>query len=259
MRAKRLLVAGLVALAAGVLGLVLVVPATAAPGGPSGWGCGSGGMMGGWRGMMGASGMAGMMGGPVDASAPPIGIDRASAAARGYIARSGNQNLDLGEVMEFGANYYAQAVERDMGIHAFELLINKYSGAVFPEMGPNMVWNTKYGMMGGMMGGRPFGQASSADMPVGPDRAQELARQYLKTQGLQLDVETPDRFYGYYTLHTLRDGVVDGMLSVNGYTGEVWYHVWHGPFIREQRPSAANAGREGGMVQIPEVPSASIP
>ena len=24
---------------------------------------------------------------------------------------------------------------------------------------------------------------------------------------------------------------IEGVLSVNGYTGEVWYHTWHGPFI----------------------------
>ncbi len=242
MRARRLLVLGLVALATGILGLLFVGPATVAPGAPGGWGFGPGGTMGGRGGMMGIPGMAGMMGGPVDAAAPPIGIDRAGAAARDYIARFGNPNLELSEVMEFGANYYAQAVERDTGIHAFELLIDKYSGAAFPEMGPNMVWNAKYGMMGGMMGGRRFGQASPADMPIGPERAQELARRYLETQGLRLDLEEPDRFYGYYTLHTLRNGEVEGMLSVNGYTGQVWYHVWHGPFIQEQWRLAAAGG-----------------
>ena len=46
------------------------------------------------------------------------------------------------------------AVERLGGIHAFELLIDRHSGAVYPEPGPNMMWNTKYGHMGGMMGGR---------------------------------------------------------------------------------------------------------
>ena len=40
-----------------------------------------------------------------------------------------------------------------------------------------------------------------------------------------------DAFYGYYNLHTLRDGQIEGMLSVNGYRGGVWYHDWHGPFI----------------------------
>jgi len=185
-------------------------------------------MMGGW------GGMSGMMGGPVAANVQPIGMERAASAARNYVAGFNDPNLELGEVMEFAANYYAQATERDTGIHAFEMLIDKYSGAVFPEMGPNMVWNSKYGQMGGMMGRRQAGQPAQGEMAVGPPRAQELARQYLATQGIQgLDVGEPDRFYGYYTLHTLRDGQIEGMLSVNGSTGEIWYHAWHGPFVRE--------------------------
>ncbi|HEX2987028.1 MAG TPA: hypothetical protein VHS06_02530 [Chloroflexota bacterium] len=231
MRAKGLLVAALAALAVGITGLLVLAPITAAPVGPSGWG--PSGMMGDGSGMMGGAGMAGMMGGPVDPNATPIGMDRAAAAAQGYIAGFGNPNLQTGEVMEFAANYYVQVVEKDTGLHALELLVDKYSGAVFPEMGPNMVWNTKYGMMRGMMGGRPFfGQGTSPDLSVSPAQAQELARQYLMNQGLQLDLEEPDRFYGYYTIHTVRDGAIEGMLSVNGYTGQIWYHTWHGPFVQ---------------------------
>jgi len=29
------------------------------------------------------------------------------------------------------------------------------------------------------------------------------------------------------------DGAVYSMLSVNGFIGQVWYHEWHGQFIRE--------------------------
>jgi hypothetical protein len=29
----------------------------------------------------------------------------------------------------------------------------------------------------------------------------------------------------------MKDDQVYGMLSVNGYTGDVWYHTWHGDFI----------------------------
>lgn len=232
MRSKGLLALALTFLALGVLGLLFVTPAVAGPPWPNGSGFGPGGMMGGWGGM---SGMFAMMGGPVAADARPIGMERAASAARDYVARFNDPNLELGEVMEFGANYYAQAVERNTGIHAFEMLIDRYGGAVFPEMGPNMVWNGKYGHMGGMMGRQPFGRGEQAEMPVGPQRAQEIAAQYLSTQGLQrLEVDEPDRFYGYYTLHTLRDGEIEGMLSVNGFTGEVWYHAWHGPFVREK-------------------------
>lgn len=237
MRSPGLFFAGLAALAIGVLGLFAITPMAAGSmmAGRSGFGPGPG-MMGGATGMLSMPGMAGMMGGPVAAGTTPIGLDLARAAARDNVARSGAQNLDVGEVMEFAANYYAQVVERDTGIHALELLIDKYTGVVFPEMGPQMVWNTKYGMMGsaGMMGWQRLTGEAGAAMPVGPERAAELARQYLAAQGLQLEVGEPDRFYGYYTLHTLRGGQIDGMLSVNGYSGEVWYHAWHGPFIRMQ-------------------------
>jgi len=33
------------------------------------------------------------------------------------------------------------------------------------------------------------------------------------------------------TLHIINGGQVTGMLSVNAYTGAVWYHTWHGAFI----------------------------
>lgn len=224
MRGRGLLIAALAAIVVGIIGLVAVSAAVAAPDQANGWGFGH-------RGGMGMPGVGAMMGGPVAADARPIGMERAASAARDYVASFDDPDLELGEVMEFAANYYAQAMERDTGIHAFELLIDRHTGAVFPEPGPNMVWNTRYGHMGGMMGRRAFGQGDS-EMPVGPERAQELARQYLETQGLRLEVAEPDRFYGYYTLHTLQDGEIEGMLSVNGFTGEIWYHAWHGPFIQ---------------------------
>ncbi|MCS7235705.1 MAG: hypothetical protein RMM30_06995 [Armatimonadota bacterium] len=31
-----------------------------------------------------------------------------------------------------------------------------------------------------------------------------------------------------------REGKVFGMLSVNAYTGQVWYHTWHGAFVGEK-------------------------
>jgi len=43
--------------------------------------------------------------------------------------------------------------------------------------------------------------------------------------------EEADAFFAYYTLHVLTDGQVTGMLSVNGYSGQVWYHTWHGAFM----------------------------
>jgi len=49
--------------------------------------------------------------------------------------------------MQFESNYYAIVMEQSTGLGAFELLADPQTGAVFPEMGPNMMWNTKYSPM----------------------------------------------------------------------------------------------------------------
>ncbi|TET13226.1 MAG: hypothetical protein E3J81_09205 [Dehalococcoidia bacterium] len=173
---------------------------------------GPGGMMGGWSGY--------------NPNMEQITIDEAAEAVERYLGAYG-QDLALVEVMEFAWNFYAEVEEEDTGIHAMELLIDKYTALVYPEMGPNMMWNTKYGMMGGYRtGGEP-----TANMPITPEQAKALAQHFLDTYLPGPTVADADTFYGYYTLHTFNDSQVEGMLSVNGYTGAVWYHTWHGPFI----------------------------
>lgn len=185
------------------------------------------GMMGpGGMGMMGSRGMMGGWGG-YDPNARQISIDDAAEAVDRYLSAYYGDDLVLAEVMEFAWNFYAEVEEKDTGIHAMELLIDKYSGQVFPEMGPNMVWNTKYGMM------TSYAQRiqATADMPITSEQAKGLAQQMLTADLADFTVDEADTFYGYYTFHTLRGGVVEGMLSVNGYSGAIWYHNWHGPFI----------------------------
>jgi len=180
-------------------------------------------------GMMGPGGMPGGWSG-YNPNMEQITIDEAAEAVERYLGAYG-QDLALVEVMEFAWNFYAEVEEEDTGIHAMELLIDKYTGQVYPEMGPNMMWNTKYGMMAGMPGGYRTGGEPTADMPITPEQAGALAQRFLDTYPPGLSVADADTFYGYYTLHTLEDGQVEGMLSVNGYTGVAWYHSWHGPFI----------------------------
>ncbi len=214
-----------------------------------GWGHG-GASRGGWGGMMGgwnSGGWGGMMGGygamnPQSCPAggwgnpgtgTPLTIDEATTRAQAYVDSLGNSDLALTEVMEFTNNFYAEVKEESTDIHAFELLINRYTGAVTPEPGPNMMWNTKYGHMGGMMGG--WWGTPTGEMTVTPEQALEYAQTWLDANLPGTTVaDEADQFYGYYTIHTLQDGQVAGMLSVNGYTGAVWYHTWHGDFIGMQ-------------------------
>lgn len=159
-----------------------------------------------------------------------ITMDQAAQAARQYVAAYGNPDLTLTEVMEFEDNFYVEVEEESTSIHAFELLVDRYTGAVYPEPGPNMMWNTRYGHMGGMMGG--WGSGGATAMTVTPQQAMEIAQGWLdRFMPGSYAAEDADAFYGYYTIHVMQDGEVSGMLSVNGYSGNVWYHNWHGDFI----------------------------
>jgi hypothetical protein len=190
--------------------------------GYGGWGMGPGMMDSGYR--PGAQDQA------YPGSGAPITLDQAVEAANQYLSAYGNSDLTLTEVMEFSNNFYAEVKEKSTGIHAFEVLIDRYTGVVYPEPGPNMMWNTRYGHMAGMMGG--WGRQRTETMSVTAEQARDIARQWLdKSLPGTSAAEEADTFYGYYTIHVVKDDRVYGMLSVNGYTGDVWYHTWHGDFI----------------------------
>jgi len=190
----------------------------------------------------------------------PLTLDQAVERVQQYLTAYGNPDLVLTEVMEFSRNFYAEVEEESTGIHAFELLINRYTGAVYPEPGPNMMWNTKYGHMGGwggmmgMWGG--WGRTPTAEMPVTAAQAFRYAQRWLDVYLPGTTVaDEADTFYGYYTIHVLRDGQIYGMLSVNGYTGQVWYHTWHGDFIAMWE--AEREGVSGGAQPLRALPAIS--
>ena len=200
-----------------------------------------GSMMGGWR-QQGYGASAGvptncpMFGAEANpANAQPITFDKAVEAAEQYL-QSYNADLALAEVMEFDNNFYALVTKKSTGAGALELLVNRYTGVVHPEPGPNMMWNTEYGHMGnagGMMGGA-WNQPTGT-MTVTVAQARSTAQQWLDANqpGAKL-ADDEMQFPGYYTMDYLKNGEIAGMLSVNGYTGQVWYHTWHGAFISEK-------------------------
>jgi hypothetical protein len=221
---------------------------------------GYGGMMGGYDrntngyapgGMMGGAGgygHGGMMGGYANSNAAPVTIDQMRSAAESYIEDSGLSGLEVGEIMIFDNNAYAIVLEKATGLGAFELLMNSGGKVAFPEYGPNMMWNLKYGMMtnggmmggsgGGMMGGSYAGNSNpadiSADMPVTKENAFSIAQAYLDQYiPGALVAHDSTQFYGYYTMDFEQDGEVAGMLSVNGYNQQVFLHTWHGTFLEE--------------------------
>ena len=171
----------------------------------------------------------------------PISINTAVTDAQNYLASLNNPDLAVKQVEEYSNNFYVQVTEKSTGNGAFELLVDKYTGTVAPEMGPNMMWNTKYqtatgGMMGagGMMGGYGGNTVTpTTTMPVDITQAKANAQQYLNTYYSGTTTGDVTTFYGYYTIEVLNNGNTYSMISVNGYTGQVWYHTWHGTFIQE--------------------------
>jgi hypothetical protein len=211
MRTRALLIVGVGAVAASLL---LGIAGVA-----SGW-------MGGWS--MNVPG--GMMGSIFNGGGRDIGMDRAVTIAQNVAASYPGGGLAADEVIEFSNNYYASIREQSTGIGAFEILIDRSSGNVVREPGPDMMWNAKYSMMrGGMMGS--FGFNGSGQMTVTAQQAQDIAQRWLDANQSGTTAKSADPFYGYYTVDFQRDGTLVGMLSVNGYSGQVWYHTWHGSFI----------------------------
>jgi hypothetical protein len=197
-------------------------------------------------------------------TARPLAVSEAKDAVTSYLNQLGNKDLAIDEIMTFDNNAYVAIKDGKTGVGAFELLVNPETKAVFPEYGPNMMWNLKYGymsgngtngmlgqqmnqMMGngtnGMMGNGVNGMMGSlglvnneavlpGKMPVTADQALQATQTYLDKAypGVQSGVKA-DEYPGYYTVDVQTQGKLSGMLSVNGFTGQVWYHTWHGQFI----------------------------
>jgi hypothetical protein len=180
------------------------------------------------------------------ANSKPLSVDQAKKAIESYLGGLNNPDLQLKEIMIFSNNAYARIIEKSTGIGAMELLVDPTSLFVFPEYGANMMWSLKYGLMtsgrtgmmggfNGMMGGGSINSGSaSKTMTVTPGQAVNIAQNYLDTtfSGYQAD-PNPDPFYGYYTIDILKDGKPTGMLSVNGFSGQILFHSWHGTFIEQ--------------------------
>ncbi len=205
-----------------------------------------------------------------NSNATPLTVDQAKQAAEKYIQSLNLNGFGIGEVMIFDNNAYVVVKETKSGLGAFELLVDPVSQIAYPEYGPNMMWNLKYsglnhqnmfagngsmmGGYGGMMSGQggltlaPGASAGvnsnawdsiiptnvSAEMIVTPEQAIEYVQKYLDANISGATAATdPTQFYGYYTLDFEKDGKISGMLSVNGYSGQIFLHTWHGTFIEE--------------------------
>lgn len=182
-----------------------------------------------------------------------------------FLAGSGLEAPDepkliVDHVMNFETGYYVALTEKDTGRGAMELIVDPYSGLIRPEPGPNMMWNERYSPMGGWASWRAGRRSSRSSWPGGPwgggchgpgvpggywpssdsavtrlteAEAAARAQRFLDAEFPGTKVAEPIHFYGYYTFDIVKDGEVQGMLSVHDLSGEVWYHAWHGRSLGE--------------------------
>ena len=149
----------------------------------------------------------------------PISEDEARSLLSTFAAEFGDE-VELKDFMAFSNNYYAQVVDSKTGEGLAEILADRYSGAVYPEPGPNMAWNSRFGLW----------QASSEPSRYNLESARDLAQSFLSEYLPGSEVVGSSSFPGYYTFDFGR-GEIEGMLSVNAGTGDVWIHNWHGLYL----------------------------
>jgi hypothetical protein len=158
--------------------------------------------------------------------------------------RTGAVSVEYGPAMMWNTKYgMGRAAGGMMGSYGRSMM-RGYGGTMMGGSGSG-------GMMrgsgsGGMIGGSGYGSggagsgygsgggsgATSTATTVTLAGARSRAEQWLDHNQPGVKVETGgDAFPGYYTFETLRGGKITGMISVNGTTGAVWPHWWHGAFI----------------------------
>ncbi len=188
-------------------------------------GSGSGHMGGGMGyGMGGAGGMvSGMMGntmshGYSDVLNPLNDEVEAKQVIQAFIGSS-NSNLQISELWEYETAYVAELSDTN-GVKAIDLVADKFTGVVMPEMGFSMMMNASYGRSLYRM--PRFGR----NLNLTPDQATTIAQNFVDNNGLGYALATPETYPGYYKFHTTDLAGGFGLdIMVNGYNGGIWMNT----------------------------------
>ena len=196
--------------------------------GVNGYGGGYG-MMGG-QGVNGYGGGYGMMSGGYNAKSLGVDLtngevatsDQALAIAKAYTQKI-NQDLVVSQLHEFSNVYGVEFKEGKTGAKAYEIMVYKNGGQIITNMGPNIMWNTKYGHMN---------WGNNGDVTVSEEQATNKAQEFVTKMGQGYSIGKPELAPGYYEFMVQKDGKNYAELDVNGYTGQVWLQNWQGPIVQ---------------------------
>ena len=181
-----------------------------------------GGNMGGGRGsgMAGAGGMVSqMMGNTVSRGYlqtlnPITNPEEARATIQSFINAS-SSSLEISELWEYGTAYKAELSDLN-GAMAFDVIVDKFTGAVGPEMGLSMMMNASYG--NGIYKTPKFGKK----LTVSEEQATAIAQNFVNNNGLGYTLGIPEHYPGYYKFHTTDSHGFGLEIIVNGYNSAIW-------------------------------------
>jgi len=166
---------------------------------------------------------------------PELTINSIKNSVNNYISESQNTNLSIEKIILFDNHGYAQIIESDTGIGAMEVLIDPPTKRVYPEHGPNITWNLKYGSSKNLNMFNYDGVSDNlpSSMTISKSHAVEIIKDYLEKYPIAESYNDPTTFYGYYSFILYEKGQVTGVISVNGFSGNTMLHLWHGQYIDE--------------------------
>ncbi len=171
-------------------------------------------------GMVGAGGMVSrMMGNTISHgylyTLNPINNPaEARASVQSFIDTS-SSSLEISELWEYGTAYKAELSDLN-GAKAFDVIADKFTGAVGPEMGLSMMLNASYGKS--IYKAAKFGKK----LRVSAEQATTIAQKFVDDNGLGYSFGTPEDYAGYYKFHTTDSTGLGLDIMVNGYNGAIW-------------------------------------
>jgi hypothetical protein len=158
--------------------------------------------------------------GSLDRLDPITDLIDAQAAFDAFINAS-NSNLKISETWEYGTVYKAELVDTK-GAKAFDLIADKFTGAVTPEMGMSMMLNASYGMY------LYKTSTSGKNLSLSSDQATAKAQTFVNNNTLGYTLGAPEVYPGYYKFHTTHGGGLGMDIMVDGYDGDIWMNTYLG-------------------------------
>ncbi len=199
-----------------------VNPAAPGYGYGSGYGYGMGGVGGMMSGMMGNTINYGYLNGLYPVTTP----EEARTVIQGFITLA-YSNLKISELWEYGTVYKAELSDTT-DAKAFDILVDKFTGAVSPEMGMSMMLNASYGR--GLYRTPSFG----VNLIVTPQQATTIAQTFADKNALGYTLTPPETYPGYYKFHTTAGAGFGMDIMVNGYNGAIWMNTILGVPLSKQ-------------------------